>query len=138
MRNMKRVLCIMCAIATVLSTNVTAYGAPFGKYTVRKGGGTQYTGIVQKNDGERKSYVTVESVMWSAKDPWVFGVRVRENGGTALTGYYTTRNKGAVGYPGLPFLPGTSAYKGQKCRLHMQVDSSSAATIITVSGKWNP
>lgn len=138
-RRIKRALCIMCVVSMALSTNVTAfaYGTSFG-YTVKKGEGTKHTGIVKKNDGERKSYVTVKSVMWSTKDPWVFGARIRNSGGSALTGYYTTRRIGAMGNPGLPFLSGVSAYAGQPCRMHMQVDSSSAATLITAKGIWTP
>ena len=141
-RKLMDLLCI-AALSISMCVPVLGYGTVF-RFTVRKGEGTEKTGIVTKNDGERASYVTLESAMYSTGDTFKFGARVRQSDGTKLTNYYTTNHTGAMGVRSssgavnFPFLSGVSAYEGQPCRLHAQVDSSSASNLITAEGVWTP
>ncbi len=141
----KKLICILCIAVLSIAMCVPAFGyGTVYKFTVKKGEDPQKSGIVYKNDSERASYVTLESAMYSTGDTFLFGARVRNSSGTALTNYYTTNRIGKMGVKNsngvtnFPFLSGVSAYKGQQCRLHAQVDSSSASNLITAYGVWTP
>lgn len=139
---MKKIICLLTIATLAFSVNVPTFaGGKAFNFTVKKNSGTVKSGVVKKNDAERKAYVTIKSVSWNKKGSWVFGARVRTSKGKKLTNYYTTRKKGPMKNgktTGLPFLSGIKAYKGMPCRLHAQVDGTSQATVITAKGVWLP
>lgn len=136
-KKLKRLICLGMAIGCILAVNVNVFaaGSPVN-FTVEKNKGTKQTSSVKKADNERNSYITIDYMMYSTKDPCVAGLRVRKTDGTAVTAYKTYR--GSVKSDKRPHLSGVTAKKDTKCVLKGQVDSTSGATVITVKGQWVP
>lgn len=136
-KRLKKIACLGMAVACILSANVNVFAA--GKpleFILEKNKGTSSTSAVAKADNEKNSYITINYMSYSTKDPCIAGLRVRKTNGTAVTDYKTYRT--SVKSDKRPHLAGVGAKKGTACVLRGQVDSSSGATVIGVHGLWLP